>query len=100
MSNSAGIANRLRSGTVLPKPEKHFSGPLQKEQEVNQQQKLNTSALNTALAFEPHHDLATRTTAEPGVQQQQQHNILFSPLGLASAVLSGVSGSGSRSQAL
>lgn len=81
---------------------KLFSGPLRREQEVNQQQQLNTSALNTALAFEPYHDMATRTTAEPGVQQEQQHNILFSPLGLASALapLSRVSGSESRSQVL
>ncbi|XP_070844156.1 alpha-1-antiproteinase-like [Chaetodon trifascialis] len=87
-------------GSVLPKPEKRFSGPLHEELEVNQQ--LNTSALNTALAFEPYHDLATRTTAEPGVQQQQQRNILFSPLGLASALalLSQASRSESRSQAL
>lgn len=83
-------------GSVLP-----FAGPLQKEQEVNRQQ-LNTSALNTALAFQPYHDLTTRTTAQPGVQQQHRGNILFSPLGLASALalLSRVSGSKSRSQAL
>lgn len=78
------------------KPEKLFSRPLRGEPEVSQQ--LNTSALNTALAFEPYRDLATRTTAGP----RQQHNILFSPLGLASALalLSRVSGSESRSQAL
>lgn len=89
-------------GSVLPKTEKRFTGWLRKEQEVNLRQQLNTSALNTALAYEPYHDLATRTTAEPGVQQQQQRNILFSPLGLASALalLSRVSGSESRSQAL
>ncbi|KAM3603039.1 uncharacterized protein V6R79_015625 [Siganus canaliculatus] len=88
-------------GTVLPKPEKDFPGPPQKEQEVYHQQQLNTSAINTALAFEPYHDLATRTGAEHGVHQQQR-NILFSPLGLASALalLSRVSGSQSRSQAL
>ncbi|XP_068564768.1 alpha-1-antiproteinase 2-like isoform X2 [Cebidichthys violaceus] len=81
--------------SVLPKPEKLLSRPLRREQEVNQQ--LNTSALNTALAFEPYRDLATNTAAE-----QQQHNILFSPLGLASALalLSRVSVSESRSQAL
>ncbi|KAM6905880.1 alpha-1-antiproteinase-like [Lycodopsis pacificus] len=81
--------------SVLPKPEKLLSRPLRREQEVNQQ--LNTSALNTALAFEPYRDLATSTAAE-----QQQHNILFSPLGLASALalLSRVSVSESRSQAL
>ncbi|XP_022066034.2 alpha-1-antiproteinase 2-like [Acanthochromis polyacanthus] len=63
---------------------------------------LNTSALNAALAFEPYRDLATRTAADPGAQQQQQQNILFSPLGLASALalLCRVSGSESRSQAL
>lgn len=83
-------------GSVLP-----FAGPLQKEQEVSRQQ-LNTSALNTALAFQPYHDLTTRTAAQPGVRQQQRGNILFSPLGLASALalLSRVSGSNSRSQAL
>ncbi|XP_033504278.1 serine protease inhibitor A3N-like [Epinephelus lanceolatus] len=81
-----------------PKPEKLFSRPLQKEQEVNQH--LNTSALNTALAFELYRDMATRTAAEPEVQRQP--NILFSPLGLASALalLSRVSGSESRHQAL
>ncbi|XP_073348510.1 alpha-1-antiproteinase F-like [Pagrus major] len=86
-------------GSALPKPEKRFGG---KEREVIQQRQLNTSALNTALAFEPYHDLATRTTAAPGVQQPQQRNILFSPLGLASALalLSRVSGSESRIQAL
>nr|XP_046229923.1 alpha-1-antiproteinase F-like [Scatophagus argus] len=83
--------------SVLPKPEKRF-----KRQEVSQQQRLNISALNTALAFEPYRDLATRTITEPGIQLQQQHNILFSPLGLASALalLSRASGSESRSQAL
>ncbi len=88
-------------GPVLPKPEKLHSGPVRREREVNQQ-KLNASALNTALAFEPYRDLATRTTAEPGVQQQEQRNILFSPLGLASALalLSRASESDSRSQAL
>ncbi|KAM3860875.1 uncharacterized protein ACN63O_015136 [Diretmus argenteus] len=88
-------------GSVLPKRERHFSRPLIRKRELKQPQ-LNTSALNTALAFEPYRDLATRTTAEPGVQQQQQHNLLFSPLGLASALalLSRVSGSESRSQAL
>ncbi|XP_059212524.1 alpha-1-antiproteinase-like [Centropristis striata] len=85
-------------GSVLPKPDELVCRPLRREQEVNQQ--LNTSALNTALAFEPYRDLATRTTAELGVQQQQ--NILFSPLGLASALalLSRVTGAESRSQAL
>ncbi|XP_068199227.1 alpha-1-antiproteinase 2-like [Antennarius striatus] len=92
--------------STLPKPEKHISEPLQKQQALIWRQQLNTSALNTALAFEPYHDLATRTTAEPGAQQgqeqQQQRNILFSPFGLASALalLSRVTGSESRSQVL
>ncbi|XP_040919839.1 alpha-1-antiproteinase F-like [Toxotes jaculatrix] len=94
----------IADGSVVPKPEKLFSGLLRKEREVKQkqQQQFHTSALNTALAFELYRDLAARTTAEPDVQQQQQHNILFSPLGLASALalLSQVSGSESRSQAL
>lgn len=96
------LTGSTADGSVLPKTEKRFTGPLRKEQEVIRRQQLNTSALNTALAFEPYHDLATRTTAEPGVQQPQQRNILFSPLGLASALalLSRVSGSESRSQAL
>lgn len=87
-------------GSLLPETERRFTG--RKEQEVNQKQQLNTSALNTALAFGPYRDLATRTTAEPGVQQQQQRNILFSPVGLASALalLSQATGSESRSQAL
>lgn len=77
-------------GSVAPQPAKFF---LRKDREVKQQQ-LHGSALNTALAFDLYRDLATRTTAEP--------NILFSPLGLASALalLSQVSGSESRSQAL
>nr|XP_010795986.1 PREDICTED: alpha-1-antiproteinase F-like [Notothenia coriiceps] len=85
-------------GSVLPESEKVFSRPLRMEQEINEQ--LNTSALNTALAFEPYRDLATRANSTPGVQIQ--HNILFSPLGLASALalLSQVTGSESRSQAL
>lgn len=86
--------------SAVPKPGKLFSRSLRREREINQQQqRLNTSALNTALAFEPYRDLATRTSAEPGIQQQ--HNILFSPLGLASALalLSRVSGSESQSQA-
>ncbi|XP_047430506.1 alpha-1-antiproteinase-like [Mugil cephalus] len=88
--------------SAVPKPDKLFSRPVRSEREATRQQ-LNISALNTALAFEPYRDLATRTTAEPGTQQQQQqHNILFSPLGLASALalLCQVSGSESRSQAL
>lgn len=85
--------------TLLANSLAHTPQPLRREREPNQQ--LNTSALNTALAFEPYRDLATRTTADPGAQQQQ-HNILFSPLGLASALalLCRVSGSESRSQAL
>lgn len=95
----ASLAARAADGSALPRPEKRFG---RMEREVIQQRRLNTSALNTALAFEPYHDLATRTTAAPGVQQPRQSNILFSPLGLASALalLSRVSGSGSRIQAL
>lgn len=95
----ASLAARAADGSALPRPEKRFG---RMEREVIQQRRLNTSALNTALAFEPYHDLATRTTAAPGVQQPRQSNILFSPLGLASALalLSRVSGSESRIQAL
>lgn len=83
-------------GTFGPRAEREFAGPL--PQEVHQH--LNTSALNTLLAFEPYRDLASRASAEP--EAQQQRNILFSPLGLASAVvlLSRVSRSESRSRAL
>lgn len=83
-------------GTFGPRPEKEFAGPLPRETH----QHLNTSALNTLLAFEPYQDLASRVSTEP--EAQQQRNILFSPLGLASAVvlLSRVSRSQSRSQAL
>lgn len=89
-------------GSALSKPEKLFSRTLKREREVKLELQLNISLLNTALAFDTYRDLATRTTAEPGVLQQQQHNILFSPLGLASALvlLSQISGSESRSQAL
>lgn len=104
----ASLTGCAADGSALPEAEKRFAGPPRKEREVNWRQQINTSALNTALAFVPYHDLATRTTGPPGVQQQQQrwqrqqHNILFSPLGLASAValLSQVSGSESQSQAL
>lgn len=106
----ASLTGCAADGSALPEAEKRFAGPPRKEREVNWQQQINTSALNTALAFVPYHDLATRTTDPPGVQQQQQqqwrqrqqHNILFSPLGLASALalLSQVSGSESQSQAL
>ncbi|XP_053192915.1 alpha-1-antiproteinase-like isoform X1 [Scomber japonicus] len=87
-------------GSVLSKPEKLFSRAVRSEREIKQEQHLNISALNTALAFETYRDLATKTTTVPGVQQQ--HNILFSPVGLASALalLSQISGSESRSQAL
>uniref|UniRef100_A0A674NQ01 Alpha-1-antiproteinase-like n=1 Tax=Takifugu rubripes TaxID=31033 RepID=A0A674NQ01_TAKRU len=82
-------------GTFGPRAEKEFAGPLPQEAH----QHLNTSALNTLLAFEPYHGLASRVSTEP---EAQQRNILFSPLGLASAVvlLSRVSRSESRSQAL
>ncbi|KAM9356318.1 thyroxine-binding globulin-like [Pholidichthys leucotaenia] len=83
----------------VSRPDKVFSWLLRKEGEVIQ---LNVSALNTALAFEPFRDLATRTSAEPGVQLQQQSNILFSPIGLASALalLCQASGFEHRSQVL
>ncbi|KAM7395764.1 hypothetical protein PAMA_007172 [Pampus argenteus] len=89
-------------GSDLSMLEKLFSRPLRRERDVKQELQPNISALNTALAFETYRDLATRTTAKPGVQQQQHHNILFSPLGLVSALalLSQISGSESRSQAL
>lgn len=105
----ASLTGSAADGSALPETEKRFAGPPRREREVNWQQQINTSALNTALAFVPYHDLATRTTGPPGVPQQQQqerrqqqHNILFSPLGLASALalLSQVSGSESQSQAL
>lgn len=62
------------------------------------QRQSNTSALNTALAFELYQDLATRTTG----QQQQQQNILLSPLGLVSVLvlLSQVPAPESQSQVL
>lgn len=87
-------------GSVLSKSEKLFSRALRGGREVKKEQHLKISALNTALAFETYRDLATGTTTVPGVQQQ--HNILFSPMGLASALtlLSQISGSESRSQAL
>lgn len=83
-------------GTFGPRTEKDFARLLPEEAS----QHLNTSALNTLLAFEPYQDLASRVSAEP--EAQQQPNILFSPLGLASAValLSRVSGPESRRQAL
>lgn len=83
-------------GTFGSRAEKEFAGP--PPEETNQH--LNTSALNTLLAFEPYQDLASRVSTEP--EAQQQRNILFSPLGLASAValLSRVSRSENRSLAL
>lgn len=89
----------IANESVVPKHEKLFSS----SQEVKQQQQqLRTSALYTALAFELHHDLATRTTAEPYVQQQKQHNISLLDLGPVSApaLLSQASGSESWIQAL
>ncbi|XP_068609750.1 alpha-1-antiproteinase 2-like [Brachionichthys hirsutus] len=98
------LAGCAGDDSTLPQPEKFITGPLQKQQELIWRQQLNTSALNTALAFDPYHDLAARTSAVPGAQQEQeqQRNILFSPIGLASALalLSRVTGSESRSQAL
>lgn len=84
-------------GTFGSRAEEDPTGPLPEEAS----QHLNTSALNTLLATEPYQDLASRASAEPE-SQQQQPNILFSPLGLASAValLSRVSGPQSRSQTL
>lgn len=86
----AWLAGRTAGGSVLPTPEELLSGPVRREPEANQQ--LNTSALNAALAFGPYRDLAER----------RQHNLLFSPLGLASALalLARVSASDSRSQVL
>ncbi|XP_072218561.1 alpha-1-antitrypsin-like protein GS55-MS isoform X1 [Leuresthes tenuis] len=87
---------------AIPKSEKLSSRHEQRERETSHLNQLNTSALNAALAFEPYRDLATKSTAMPGVQQQRPNNILFSPLGLVSALalLCRVSGSESRSQAL
>lgn len=87
---------------AVAKPENLFSRLVRKERETSQQNQLNTSALNTALVFEPYRDLTTRSNAEPNVQQQQQSNVLFSPLGLASALalLCRVSGPESRGRAL
>lgn len=83
-------------GTFELRAEKDFAWLLPEEAD----QHLNTSALNTLLAFDPYRDLASRVSAEPGAQQRG--NILFSPLGLASAValLSRASGSESGSRAL
>lgn len=82
----------LAHGTFGPGAQTDSARP--PPEEANQH--LNTSALNTLLAFEPYQDLASRGSAE------QQPNILFSPLGLASAValLSRVSGPHGRSPAL
>lgn len=83
-------------GTFGPRAEKDVARPPPEEAS----QHLNTSALNTLLAFEPYQELASRASAEP--EAQQQPNILFSPLGLASAaaLLSRASGPESRSRAL
>lgn len=80
-------------GTFGPTAQKDFARPGPGEASRH----LNTSALNTLLAFEPYQALAS---AEP--EAPQQPNILFSPLGLASAaaLLSRVSGPERRSQAL
>lgn len=96
------LAGCAADGSAQPGPDKRLGAPQHEEPGVNPLlQQINTSALNTALAFEPYHDLATTSpAAEPGLRQQ--NNILFSPLGLASALalLSRVSRSESRSQAL
>lgn len=80
-------------GTFGPRAEEDHFGPLP-EGVVRH---LNTSALNSRLAFEPYRVLAS---SEP--EAARPSNILFSPLGLASALalLSGVSDPRSRSQAL
>lgn len=71
------------------------SAPPPRERDDCWQRQSNTSALNTALAFELYQDLATRTAG-------QQHNILLSPLGLVSVLvlLSQVSGPESQNQVL
>lgn len=58
----------------------------------------NTSVLNTALAFELYRDVATRAAGQHG----EQHNILFSPIGLVSVLvlLSQVSGPESQKEVL
>ncbi|XP_061602460.1 alpha-1-antitrypsin-like protein CM55-MS [Cololabis saira] len=90
---------------TAPRPERLLGRLLRKEREAGQQNRLNASALNTALAFGPYRDLATGGGAGRGVpppQQQHQNNILFSPSGLASALalLCRVSGPESRGRAL
>ncbi|XP_031596651.1 uncharacterized protein LOC116321042 [Oreochromis aureus] len=82
--------------SAVPRPETLE----RREREADQLQQLGASALNTASAFEPYRDPASRTATEPDVQQQHQHNILFSPscLGSALAQLCPVSGSDSQSR--
>ncbi|KAM9703418.1 alpha-1-antiproteinase-like [Menidia menidia] len=99
-----GLASLLCSSAhiALAKPEELLSRPERWERGASHENRLNMSALNTALAFEPYRDLATRSTAKPSVQQQRPNNILFSPLGLGSALalLCRVSGPEGRTQAL
>ncbi|KAM4713101.1 alpha-1-antiproteinase F-like [Anableps anableps] len=81
--------------SALPNPEKFLRRPIRRDVKAVLQNQLNTSALNTALAFGPYQDLTTRVAVE-------QQNILFSPLGLASALalLCRISGPESRGQVL
>lgn len=85
----------LRPQVSFANPEKLPSRPVKRDVKAILQNQLNTSALNTALAFEPYQDLTTSFPLE-------QPNILFSPLGLASALalLCRISGSESRKQTL
>ncbi|KAM4529207.1 serine protease inhibitor A3N-like [Fundulus diaphanus] len=82
--------------SALPNTEKLLRRPVRRDVKAIPQNQLNTTALNTALAFEPYQDLTTRSAVE------QQNNVLFSPLGLASALatLCRISGPESRRQAL
>lgn len=61
-------------GTFGRRDESDFAGPLEEEEALN----LNISALNERLAFQPY-----RASAEA----RGASNVLFSPLGLGSAVL-------------
>ncbi|XP_038164465.1 serine protease inhibitor A3K-like [Cyprinodon tularosa] len=74
LSGSSGLTSALQN------PEKLFTRPVRRDVKAIPQNQLNISALNTALAFEPYQDLTARSAVG------QQDNILFSPLGLASAL--------------
>uniref|UniRef100_A0A146ZPG8 Corticosteroid-binding globulin n=1 Tax=Fundulus heteroclitus TaxID=8078 RepID=A0A146ZPG8_FUNHE len=82
--------------SALPNTEKLLRRPVRRDVKAIPLNQPNTTALNTALAFEPYQDLTTRSAVE------QQNNVLFSPLGLASALatLCRISGPESRRQAL